>query len=116
MTCIRCTQCCKNQVLVFTRSEWDNIAQHLNTDRTTLALLERAVPIPTANPTEYRLVTSPQCPFLKDGLCEVYDIRPQICSDYPFGKAIRNIDTEQVIDARCPMVAKWMRLIDYENQ
>jgi len=114
--CIRCTQCCKNQVVTFTRSEWDTIAQRLGTDRTTLALRERAVPLPTENPTEYRLVTSPKCPFLTDGLCSVYDIRPQICREYPFGKAMRDYgDKPTKLDKRCPVVAKWMRLIQYEK-
>ena len=116
-SCLRCGHCCKNQVTIFTRNEWDNIAQRLGTDRTTLALRERAIPFPTVKPTEYRLLTSPQCPFLVDGLCGVYDIRPQTCRDYPFGKAIRYAENGETctVDSRCPVVAKWMRLINYEK-
>jgi len=77
--CRTCANCCKTRHPLFSRVEIQRIAEYLGV--TAQELRTRYL--------EYdgesgRYVTRAlPCPFLKDNLCTVYEVRPSTCAGYP---------------------------------
>lgn len=89
--CRKCAQCCRaefgdNTVIVFP-SEIRSICE-----KTGLSRDDFVIPTPSEDRDsrgkihtfEWVLKKNSDCRFLKNGLCEIYECRPHICSTYPF--------------------------------
>jgi uncharacterized protein len=77
--CRTCANCCKTRYTLFSRTEIVRIADYLGT--TVEDLRTRYL---TYDGEEGRYTTQElPCPFLKDNLCTIYEVRPAICVGYP---------------------------------
>ncbi len=89
--CLRCAQCCReefgnNTVAVFP------FEIRLICEKTGFKWKEIVNPTPSQDVDtegnihtfEWVLGKNGDCIFLKNGLCEIYDCRPHICTTYPF--------------------------------
>lgn len=45
-----------------------------------------------------------ECPYLKDGMCTIYEVRPMMCRFYPFFPIPRNGRIRVCYDKDCPLV------------
>lgn len=100
--CRTCANCCKTRHPTFTRSELLRIADYLG-----MTLADLRTRYLTTDPEISRYTTRElPCPFLKDNLCSIYDVRPSVCSGYPH--LHRNFRSRlwQTMDnaATCPIV------------
>ena len=78
--CTRCANCCKTMNVKFDQDDVERIAGHLDmtTDRFIESYLE-----PDDEDGPYKARQKP-CPFLgDDNLCNIYDVRPAVCREYP---------------------------------
>jgi len=77
--CLKCANCCKTTSPIFIQKDINRIAKHLNMKP---SFFEEKY---LMRDDEFDLVlkTSP-CTFLsKDNTCNIYDIRPRACTEYP---------------------------------
>lgn len=100
--CRTCANCCKTRHPSFSRPEMQRIAEYLGT---TLQDLRERYLVSDPDIGKYTTRELP-CPFLKENLCSIYDVRPSVCSDYPH--LHRNFRSRlwQTLDnaATCPIV------------
>ena len=78
--CTRCANCCKTMNVKFDQDDVERIVGHLDmtTDRFIESYLE-----PDDEDGPYKARQKP-CPFLgDDNLCNIYDVRPAVCREYP---------------------------------
>jgi uncharacterized protein len=77
--CRTCANCCKTRHPVFSRAEVERIAAYLG--MTMADLRARYIEVDH----EVRKYTTRElpCPFLKDNLCSIYEVRPSVCAGYP---------------------------------
>jgi Fe-S-cluster containining protein len=66
-----CAHCCKIPVAI---SEWEALRIAKSTGRTA-----RPVRAPATREENVARFTGKPCPFLKDNLCTVYEVRPMVC-------------------------------------
>jgi Fe-S-cluster containining protein len=100
--CRTCANCCKTRHPLFSREEIQRIAdcvgltpqelraRYLEYDRDSGRYITRQLP----------------CPFLKDNLCTVYEVRPATCAGYPHLHRNLRSRLSQTIDnaETCPIV------------
>jgi Fe-S-cluster containining protein len=100
--CRDCANCCKTRHPLFNRTDVARIAAFL--DMTAEELRARYLEV---DPEAAKYITRQlPCPFLKDNLCSIYDVRPSVCAGYPhLHRNFRN-RLWQTIDnaATCPIV------------
>jgi uncharacterized protein len=77
--CRNCANCCKTRYTLFSRAEMIRIAEYLGT---TLEDLRTRYLTYDAEEGRYTTQELP-CPFLKENLCTVYEVRPAVCVGYP---------------------------------
>jgi Fe-S-cluster containining protein len=77
--CRTCANCCKTRHPLFSREEIQRIAEYLGV--TAQELRTRYLEY---DRDEGRYTTRElPCPFLKDNLCTIYEVRPSVCAGYP---------------------------------
>jgi Fe-S-cluster containining protein len=100
--CRSCANCCKTRHPLFSRAEVERIATYLGMAVADLRALYFEV---DHEARKYRTRELP-CPFLKENLCSIYEVRPAVCAGYPH--LHRNFRTRlwNTIDnaATCPIV------------
>lgn len=72
--CFRCTECCRTFAIKVTKQEIEYIKR------------KTGIKLNTKKISPHRYETIPPCPFLKDGSCSIYDIRPCQCRLYHCGR------------------------------
>jgi Fe-S-cluster containining protein len=100
--CRTCANCCKTRHPLFNRAEVQRIAEYLGI--TPVELRARYLEI---DQDSARYVTRElPCPFLKDNLCSIYDVRPSVCTGYPhLHRNFRNRLWQTIDNAEtCPIV------------
>ena len=84
--CTRCANCCKRCTIVFNEEDINRIATAL--DMSVGALIEKYLEPKTAYghvEEGFYVARQKPCPFLgEDNLCQIYDIRPDVCRGYPY--------------------------------
>jgi Fe-S-cluster containining protein len=100
--CRTCANCCKTRHPVFSRVDVQRIADYLGI--TTVELRSRYLEV-DQEAAKYVTRQLP-CPFLKDNLCSIYDVRPSVCSGYPhLHRNFRNRLWQTIDNAEtCPIV------------
>jgi uncharacterized protein len=80
LDCKQCANCCRSMHIRITDADIPRISNHLGMkhEEFIMSYLERD------EDGDYYIKTSPPCPFLKDNLCSIYDVRPEKCRGYPF--------------------------------
>ncbi len=88
--CRTCANCCKTRHPLFSRAAAELRARYLEIDQEAAKYITRELP----------------CPFLKDNLCTIYDVRPSVCAGYPhLHRNFRNRLWQTVDNAEtCPIV------------
>ncbi len=83
--CLNCANCCKTTGPLFTNKDIDRIAKHLNQKPS--VFIENYLRLDEDN--DYVLQQVP-CPFLgTDNYCDIYDVRPKACAEYPHTDRIK---------------------------
>jgi uncharacterized protein len=77
--CRSCANCCKTRHPVFSRTEVQRIAAYLGLTPAEL----RARYLEVDQEVAKYITRQLPCPFLKDNLCSIYDVRPSVCAGYP---------------------------------
>lgn len=99
--CIRCGNCCRNRdQIVFTKQELKRVSNRRGISYKKLKQRLRAKPLGDGT-----FSVNGVCPFYNDEACEVYDIRPLSCRNYPaidIVQALRKGKPEDIPD--CPVV------------
>jgi uncharacterized protein len=100
--CRTCANCCKTRHPLFSRAEVQRIADYLG--MTAAELRARYLEI-DQEAAKYITRELP-CPFLKDNLCTIYDVRPSVCAGYPhLHRNFRNRLWQTIDNAEtCPIV------------
>jgi Fe-S-cluster containining protein len=100
--CRDCANCCKTRHPVFSRAEVQRIAEYLGMTAAELRTHHLEVDQEVAKYVTRQL----PCPFLKDNLCSIYDVRPSVCSGYPhLHRNFRNRLWQTIDNAEtCPIV------------
>jgi uncharacterized protein len=100
--CRTCANCCKTRHPLFSRVEVQRIAEYLGI--TPSELRTRYLEI-DQEAAKYRTRELP-CPFLKDNLCTIYEVRPAVCAGYPhLHRNFRNRLWQTIDNAEtCPIV------------
>lgn len=77
--CLECANCCKTTSPIFIQKDVDRIAKHLNMKS---AAFQTKYLI---RDDDFDLVLKETpCPFLsEDNTCNIYDVRPRACAEYP---------------------------------
>jgi Fe-S-cluster containining protein len=77
--CRTCANCCKTRHPTFSRAEVQRIADYLGMSvadvRSRYLMYDREVKKDTTRELP--------CPFLKENLCSIYEVRPAVCAGYP---------------------------------
>lgn len=77
--CLRCANCCKTTSPIFADMDIERIAKHLRIRP--CELIEKHLHLDEEN--DYVLNSSP-CVFLSaDNYCDIYEVRPKACREYP---------------------------------
>ncbi len=77
--CLQCANCCKTTSPIFRDIDIDRIAKHLNLRPS--QLIEQYLHLDQEG--DYVLNIAP-CPFLgSDNYCDIYEVRPKACREYP---------------------------------
>lgn len=77
--CLKCANCCKTTSPIFYNRDIERLAKHMRIRPSDF--IEKYLRIDEDN--DYVLQSSP-CPFLsQDNYCQVYDVRPNACKEYP---------------------------------
>ena len=105
MDCLSCANCCKTTSPIFRNADINRIAKHLRLKAGNFT--EKYLKLDEDN--DYVLQQSP-CSFLnEDNTCQIYDLRPLACREYPHTDR-KNV--LQIIDLTinntevCPAVAR----------
>jgi uncharacterized protein len=100
--CRDCANCCKTRHPVFSRTEVQRIAEYLGLTPAELRARHLEVDQEVAKYVTRQL----PCPFLKDNLCSIYDVRPSVCAGYPhLHRNFRNRLWQTIDNAEtCPIV------------
>lgn len=102
--CLQCAQCCKSYPPILEGPDIKRIARHLNLSEAQfmgnyLIMDEDG---------DWVMYTTP-CPFLQsDNKCQIYDVRPKACREYPHTnrKKIYQIEALTLVNATiCPAVS-----------
>ncbi len=76
--CTQCANCCKRMRPVVTKDDIRSLSTHLHLPKDTF--ISQYLEI---REDEYLIAKKP-CPFLKDNLCSMYEVRPEDCHSYPY--------------------------------
>jgi uncharacterized protein len=100
--CRACANCCKTRHPLFSRAEIARIAAYLGITAEELRARYLEVDREAAKYTTREL----PCPFLRDNLCSIYDVRPAVCAGYPhLHRNFRNRLWQTIDNAEtCPIV------------
>jgi uncharacterized protein len=100
--CRDCANCCKTRHPVFNRTEVQRIAEYLGMTAAEL----RARYLEVDQEVAKYITRQLPCPFLKDNLCSIYDVRPSVCAGYPhLHRNFRNRLWQTIDNAEtCPIV------------
>jgi hypothetical protein len=110
--CERCALCCgdaKNRArsILLLRIEAERISQ-----KTLKSVEDFAEKIEEFEPYAYRMKKKDgKCVFLRDNLCTIYQVRPLICTFYPF--EFKEVGSKRYIFAytdECPAIGKGPKL------
>lgn len=100
--CRTCANCCKTRHPTFSRAEVARIAEYLGMTVQDL----RARYLTSDEDTGRYTTRELPCPFLKENLCSIYEVRPAVCAGYPH--LHRNFSSRlwQTLDnaGTCPIV------------
>ena len=83
--CVGCGSCCKNPCIGLTERDAERIAKHLKISRGDFkrTYLKRTTGHEGMfKEFAYKFAQTP-CKFLVDNRCSVYEVRPEICKQYP---------------------------------
>jgi len=102
--CLECANCCKTTSPLFTERDIKRISKHL---RMTGSQFNQEY-LTLDEDQEYVLKTTP-CPFLNDeNYCDIYDVRPKACEEYPHTDQVNQIGILSLTTKNatiCPAVA-----------
>ncbi len=102
--CLDCANCCKTTSPIFRDIDIKRIAKHLREKESNF--ISQYLRLDEDN--DWVLKTSP-CPFLNfDNKCEIYDVRPLACKEYPHTDRKNNYQIANLTMANtlvCPAVA-----------
>ena len=114
MDCLSCANCCRTTSPIFRNADINRIAKHLKVKAGSFT--EKYLKLDEDN--DYVLQQSP-CSFLnEDNTCQIYDVRPLACREYPHTDR-KNVT--QIIDLTirnttvCPAVARIVENIIKES-
>jgi uncharacterized protein len=100
--CRTCANCCKTRHPLFSRAEVQRIAEYLG-----MTIQELRTRYLGYDRDAGRAITRKlPCPFLKDNLCTIYEVRPAVCAGYPhLHRNFRNRLWQTIDNAEtCPIV------------
>lgn len=101
--CLKCANCCKTTSPLFTERDIKRISKHL---RMTGSQFNQEY-LRLDEDQEYVLKTTP-CPFLnEDNYCNIYDVRPRACEEYPHTDQVNQLGILQLTQTNatiCPAV------------
>jgi len=105
MDCLSCANCCKTTSPIFRNADINRIAKHLRLKAGNFT--EKYLKLDEDN--DYVLQQSP-CSFLnEDNTCQIYDLRPLACREYPHTdrkNVLQIIDLTINNTGVCPAVAR----------
>ena len=110
MDCLSCANCCKTTSPIFRNADINRLAKHL---RMKAGMFTEKY-LTLDNDNDYVLQKSP-CSFLnEDNTCQVYDVRPLACREYPHTDR-KNVTQIMDLTIRnttvCPAVARIVKEI-----
>ena len=110
MDCLSCANCCKTTSPIFRNADINRIAKHLKVKAGSFT--EKYLKLDEDN--DYVLQQSP-CSFLnEDNTCQIYDVRPLACREYPHTDR-KNVTQIMDLTIRnttvCPAVARIVKEI-----
>ena len=110
MDCLTCANCCKATSPIFRNADINRVAKHLRVKAGSFT--EKYLKLDEDN--DYVLKQSP-CPFLnEDNTCQIYDVRPLACREYPHTDR-KNVTQIMNLTIRnttvCPAVARIVKEI-----
>ena len=76
--CSTCGLCCKDEELTINKPDINRISRNLRLDKK--SFFEQYTHY---NPATKETIMNMPCPFLKENICTIYSIRPEICRNYP---------------------------------
>ena len=102
--CLQCANCCKTTSPLFTERDIQRVAKHLNMKAANFTQKYLYLD----QDQEFVLKTTP-CQFLNDdNHCDIYDVRPRACSEYPHTHQVNQLGILQLTQTNatiCPAVA-----------
>ncbi|MEN8247627.1 MAG: YkgJ family cysteine cluster protein [Bacteroidota bacterium] len=105
INCLECANCCKTTGPLLTQKDIDRIAKHLKISGS--GFIQQYLKIDEDN--DY-IFTSMPCPFLgTDNYCDIYDVRPKACREYPHTDRTNQIGILKLVEKNtliCPAVAE----------
>ena len=110
MDCLSCANCCKTTSPIFRNADINRVAKHLRVKAGSFT--EKYLKLDEDN--DYVLQQSP-CSFLnEDNTCQIYDVRPLACREYPHTDR-KNVTQIMDLTIRnttvCPAVARIVKEI-----
>ena len=114
MDCLSCANCCKTTSPIFRNADINRVAKHLRVKAGSFT--EKYLKLDEDN--DYVLQQSP-CSFLnEDNTCQIYDVRPLACREYPHTDR-KNVTQIMNLTIRnttvCPAVARIVENIIKES-
>lgn len=112
--CLQCANCCKTTSPILYQNDMDRIAGHIALS--TGAFIQKYVEMDEDG--DFVFNRTP-CPFLgKDNKCEVYEVRPEACRDYPHTNRKNMIDVLDIALVNsliCPAGSKILSDLKEQN-
>ena len=111
MDCLTCANCCKTTSPIFLQTDISRIAKYLGIK----AMDFQSEYLNLDDEDDFVLKKAP-CPFLQsDNTCEIYEVRPKACREYPHTDRKR---MDQILDLTlknasiCPAVDRILSRLD----
>ncbi len=83
-TCEKCGQCCTTQKIPINLTDIFTISTHLNT--TPERFVQKYLKLTDHGGEKTYIINQNPCPFLKDNLCSIHEIKPTACKITPCPK------------------------------
>jgi len=101
--CMDCANCCKSIPAIILKQDITRISKHLSMSEAVFQ--DKYVVIDEDGD---RVINSSPCPFLlEDNACDIYDVRPKACKQYPHtneSEFSNNIHLHKINSQYCPAV------------
>lgn len=109
--CLQCANCCTSIPPIVNETDTKRIAKHLN-----LPISDFRSTYLTKDEDGDQVINTSPCPFLlEDNRCDIYEVRPKACRQYPHTGNFdfsRNLNLHVVNAQYCPAVVQILTLIE----